>query len=577
MGFYLSPQVAVIETDLTNYIPAIPTGITGMVGNFSQGPVGQRVLVTNEQELVDYFGKPDNDNFTHFFSAWNFLQYANQLYVVRAAGDDTGTASTLSNANVLWTNATVGVASTEDVLIKNQDDYLIFIDASLSTFMDSDVLGIVARYPGEYGNNIKVAAIGWTVTTTSTVFATSSTTSNLYWNDILPNKMRDPYNLAIAVFKLKANYTHTNDNPDAYDLVEKWMVSTTQGIKDGEGNSLYVEDVINQSSKYIYAFFKDSATLNAAFTAAAVTLTNGYSGTYSTGAVMQGYDLFANPEEFDINLIIDGGNTDADVQQYINDSIVLKRKDCFAIFCPPKDKVVNVSGGASQIVADLDKYINETLGRGTSSYAAFYGNWKYQYDKFNDKYRWVPLSGDMAGIYALTDYTRDPWFAPAGFNRGAVRNVVRLAWSPNLAQRDMLYKENINPIVQFRGEGPIVFGQKTLLNKPSAFDRVDVRRLFLVLEKAISTSSKYFLFEKNNDFTRRMLVGMIDPFLRDVVGRQGLYDFRVKCDETNNTGEVIDRNELVCDIYLKPTKTAEFIVLNFIATRTGVEFSEVGA
>lgn len=575
MGFYLSPQVAVIETDLTNYIPAIPTGITGMVGNFKQGPVNQRVLITNEQELVDYFGKPDNDTYTHFFSAWNFLQYANQLYVVRAAGDDTGTASTLSNSNVLWSNA--GVVSNEDVLIKNQDDYLTFIDSTQSTFLDSDVLGIIARYPGEYGNNLKVAAIGWTVTTASTVFATSSTTSNIYWNDILPNKMRDPYNLAIVVLKLKDNYVHTNDNPDAYDIVEKWMVSTTQGVKDGEGNSIYIEDTINQSSKYIYAFFNDSTTLSATFAGTAVTLSNGFSGTYSVGAVMMGYDLFTNPEEFDINLIIDGGNTDKEIQQYINDNIILKRRDCFGIFCPPKADVVNVSGGASQIVTNLDNYINEDLARGTSSYAAFYGNWKYQYDKFNDKYRWVPLSGDMAGIYALTDYTRDPWFAPAGFNRGSVKNVVRLAWSPNLAQRDMLYKENINPVVQFRGEGPIVFGQKTLLNKPSAFDRVDVRRLFLVLEKAISTSSKYFLFEKNNDFTRRMLIGMIDPFLRDVVGRQGLYDFRVKCDESNNTGEVIDRNELVCDIYLKPTKTAEFIVLNFIATRTGVEFSEVGA
>jgi len=211
----------------------------------------------------------------------------------------------------------------------------------------------------------------------------------------------------------------------------------------------------------------------------------------------------------------------------------------------------------------------------STSYAVLDSGYKYQYDKYNDVYRYVPLNGDMAGLCVRTDDIRDPWFSPAGFNRGIIKNTVKLAFNPNKAQRDLLYKNGVNPVVTFPGQGTLLFGDKTLLAKPSAFDRINVRRLFIVLEKAIATAAKFSLFEFNDQFTRSQFVNLVEPFLRDVQGRRGIYDFKVVCDESNNTGEVIDRNEFVGDIYIKPARSINFIQLNFVAVRTGVEFSEV--
>jgi phage tail sheath protein FI len=203
--------------------------------------------------------------------------------------------------------------------------------------------------------------------------------------------------------------------------------------------------------------------------------------------------------------------------------------------------------------------------------------WKYQYDRYNDTYRWVPLNGDIAGLCARTDFVADPWYSPAGYSRGVIKNVVKLAYSPTLTDRDNLYKKGVNPVVSFPGQGTVLFGDKTQLTKPSAFDRINVRRLFIVLEKAIATAAKYQLFEFNDAFTRAQFRNLVEPFLRDVQGRRGITDFKVVCDETNNTGEVIDRNEFVADIFIKPARSINFITLNFIATRTGIAFEEVGA
>jgi phage tail sheath protein FI len=232
--------------------------------------------------------------------------------------------------------------------------------------------------------------------------------------------------------------------------------------------------------------------------------------------------------------------------------------------------VNNVGSEAADITTWRRTILNEN-----TSYASLYGNWLEVYDKWNAKYRWIPASGFVAGIYVNTDDVSDPWFAPAGFNRAILGNVRRLGWNPTLGERDTLYKNGVNPIVSFAGQGKVVWGQKTMLSKESAFNRVNVRRLFIVLEKAISTAAKYFLFEPNDDLTRLLLVNMIDPFLRDVRSRRGVYDYMVVCDETNNTPDRIDRNELWCDIYIKPTRAAESIVLNFIATKTGASFTEL--
>ena len=239
---------------------------------------------------------------------------------------------------------------------------------------------------------------------------------------------------------------------------------------------------------------------------------------------------------------------------------------------PEKDDVVNNNTYPGKQVEDVVAYRN-TLP--SSSYVVMDSGWKYQYDKYNDVYRWVPLNGDTAGLIVQTDLTRDPWFSPAGFNRGAVKNVIKLAYNPTKADRDNLYKNGVNPVVTFPGQGTVLFGDKTMLAQPSAFDRINVRRLFIVLEKAISTASKFTLFEFNDDFTRAQFKNLVEPFLRDVQGRRGITDFAVVCDGTNNTGEVIDRNEFVGDIYVKPARSINFIQLNFVAVRTGVEFTEI--
>jgi phage tail sheath protein FI len=236
---------------------------------------------------------------------------------------------------------------------------------------------------------------------------------------------------------------------------------------------------------------------------------------------------------------------------------------------PAKSDVVDNKG---QEVTDIS---TTRTALPSSSYAVVDSGWKYQYDKYNDVFRWVPLNADIAGLCARTDQTNDPWFSPAGFNRGNIKNVVKLAFNPDKADRDDLYKIGVNPVVNFPGQGTILYGDKTLLSKPSAFDRINVRRLFIVLEKAIATASKFSLFELNDEFTRAQFIGLVEPYLRDVQGRRGIIDFKVVCDETNNTPQVIDSNSFVGDIYIKPARSINFIQLNFVAVRTGVEFSEI--
>jgi len=283
-----------------------------------------------------------------------------------------------------------------------------------------------------------------------------------------------------------------------------------------------------------------------------------------------GWDIFANDDLYDISLLPTGGAT-MTLAKYVIDNVAEVRKDCVVFVSP---LLTDVKGNVGQEATDI---VTSRNVLGSSSYAVMDSGWKYQYDKYNDLFRWVPLNGDMAGLCARTDMIADPWFSPGGFTRGRIKNAVKLAFSPNKAERDKLYINGVNPVVTFPGDGTTLFGDKTLQAKPSAFDRINVRRLFIILEKAIAKAAKYQLFEFNDEFTRAMFRNMVEPFLRDVQGRRGLTDFKVVCDETNNTGEIIDRNEFIADIYLKPTRSINFITLNFIATKTGVAFSEVGA
>ena len=365
-------------------------------------------------------------------------------------------------------------------------------------------------------------------------------------------------------------------------------LSRATDAKSSDGAAKYYRDVINLNSNYVWwANHRTGAPANTAVNITSSTnsapvslqFAGGLDGadeaTIAISALAAGYDMFTSAEDVDVSLVLQGkargtqGDNFGQLANYIIDNIAEVRKDCVAFVSPDKADVVSNVGDES---TDIVNYRNSLR---STSYAVLDSGYKYQYDKYNDVYRWIPLNGDTAGLCVRTDSTRDPWWSPAGFNRGQIKNIVKLAYNPSKAHRDILYKAGVNPVVTFPGQGTILYGDKTLLAKPSAFDRINVRRLFIVLEKAIATAAKFTLFEFNDDFTRSQFRNLVEPFLRDVQGRRGIYDFKVVCDTTNNTGEVIDRNEFVGDIYVKPAKSINFIQLNFVAVRTGVEFSEV--
>ena len=378
-------------------------------------------------------------------------------------------------------------------------------------------------------------------------------------------------------------------------------LSFAGNAKNENGANNYYKDVINEQSAYVYAYvgitlagagssaagdnvvsgntFGDCATFSWSLTGGA----DGGSAANEALLFTQGYNEWEDPETVDVSLLL-GGPAEGTVSKLLVD-ICDRRKDCVAFLSPPRTSVVNKTASQAQgNVRDYRLGLNGVNGTPdyssnnlnvSSSYAMLDSGWKYQYDKYNDRYMYVPLNGDIAGLCTRTEQNFDAWWPPAGFNRGQIRGVVRLAHNPRKAHRDNLYKDQINPVVSFPGEGVVLFGDKTLQSKPSAFDRINVRRLFIVLEKAIATAAKYQLFELNDQFTRSQFKSMIVPFLRDIQSRRGITDFMVVCDDTNNPGSVVDRNEFVADIYVKPTRSINFIQLNFIATRTGVDFSEV--
>jgi hypothetical protein len=360
-------------------------------------------------------------------------------------------------------------------------------------------------------------------------------------------------------------------------------VSRANDAKATDGTGIYYKEVINQRSQYLWwASHVDVMTSAGGASTSTfsvsddrpqtVSLSGGSDGAAPTNAqLIDGYNKFQSAEDVDVSLIL-GADNNATVLAHIINNICETRLDCIVCLSPESGDVVNNSSYAGKEATDIIAF-RDTLP--SSSYAVMDSAWKYQYDRYNDVYRYVPMNGDTAGLMVRTDTTRDPWFSPAGFNRGNIKNVVKLSYNPKKSERDLLYKSGVNPVVTFPGQGTVLFGDKTMLAKPSAFDRINVRRLFIVLEKAISTASKFTLFEFNDAFTRSQFRNLVEPFLRDVQGRRGIYDFRVVCDDTNNTAEIIDRNEFVGDIYIKPARSINFIQLNFVAVRTGVEFDEI--
>ena len=369
------------------------------------------------------------------------------------------------------------------------------------------------------------------------------------------------------------------------------FVSQAASAKTPQGGTNFYPDVIYNQSEFVYWMDHDGTLSNAGTDPVAGTTfasTAGKGGisdetlaggtddyAVTVGELGLAYDFFEDAETVDVNLIMAGTSpAGADGTTHATNLIDLAeaRKDCVVFISPRRADVVNITSSITQ-GTNVKTFFD---GLASSSYAVFDSGYKYMYDKFNDVYRFVPLNGDIAGLCANTDTVADPFFSPGGFNRGQIRGAIKLAFNPTKAQRDILYPARINPVVTFPGQGTVLFGDKTALTKPSAFDRINVRRLFILLEKAIATAAKFQLFEFNDEFTQAQFRNLVEPFLRDIQGRRGITDFSVVCDGTNNTGEVIDRNEFVADIFIKPARSINFIQLNFIAVRTGVAFSEIG-
>jgi hypothetical protein len=565
MAFQLSPGVNVSEIDLTTVVPSVSTTAGAFAGDFLWGPASKIKLVTHETELVSYFGEPSanaqqSNTATSFFTAASFLAYGNNLKVVRSASSNSKNAA----AN---TNTAVGYQ------LKNEDSYdniIVNDTATLNTAM------FIARYPGDIGNSLKVstcvanttAFTGWTY---NNLFSAPPSTSG--YASKVGGTNDQIHMVVIDEDGLLSGERNT--------ILETFgFLSLASDASYDDGSSAYITSVIRNKSKYLYigntSLFSANAgqiAANTNFLPTSSTIQN-YSlvgGTYepaSDANLIASNALFANPDEIDISLILSGGASTT-VQQSIID-LALTRKDCVAFISPPKSAVVNNAGNETSSISSW----YTSLSRATS-YAVADSGWKYMFDKYTNTYRWIPLNGDIAGLCVRTDDTRDPWFSPAGYSRGGIKNVVKLAWNPNKTQRDTLYQTAVNPVISIPGQGTLLFGDKTLTLQPSAFNRINVRRLFIVLEKAVSNASKYSLFELNDEFTRAQFVGLIEPFLRDIKGRRGIYDYRVVCDETNNTPQVIDNNQFVGDIYIKPARSINFIQLNFVAVRTGVNFSEI--
>lgn len=549
----LSPGIKITEADLTASVAATGSTVGGTAGQFTWGPANEPTLVTSESELAAIFGKPSSntDVVVDFLSAANFLAYTPNLYVVRAID----TAARNAGAN-----------SSNVVLVENLDDY------ENTSFVANNGAWI-AKYPGELGNSLKVSVCGNTA-----AFATWAEGNTVF--DNAPGT--SPW--AIAKGLTSANdevHIVVIDEDGKFSgvagaVLEKFpALSKASDARGTDGGSNYYKNVINTKSKYIWWANKadadwDRAANTSAFASPAASNTSlggGTDGTVAVGNYTTAYQKFANKQSVTISVLPVGqANTTV-----INAAIAVAegRKDAMVCFSPERGNVV---ANANPVTAITNFALNATR----STYAIMDSNWKYQYDKYNDTYVYVPCAADVAGCLARVDDTRAPWFSPAGYTNGRILNAVKLAWNPTPAQRDELYKKGINPIFTQPGRGTVLFGDKTFVTTTGSFSRVNVRRLFIQIEAAIEGLAGDILFEQNDAATRERFVNAVTPYLRTVQGGRGIEEFRVVCDTTNNTDDIVTSNGFVADIFIRPIGSINFIQLNFVSVAGAAAFAALG-
>lgn len=632
----LSPSVEFSERDLTITTPGVAVSTGAFVGEFVWGPVNDVTQITNEAVLVSRFGKPTNDNFTSFFSAKNFLDYSNNLMLIRASTTGqlnavaTGTAVKIGNQNVYDTSYANGegvvgmfaakypgvIGNSLKVSLADAATYSRTLTGTVAVSAASPVLtgtGTAFDVELSVGSYVVVTVGGTTYTkqVTGITSATSATVSSNFTASgtgltaVANWEYASQFSGAPVDSNRAVDMGAGGDGLHAVVVDEDGLFSGVPGTvlesfgniskaSDAlsfDGTSGYYKTVLNKSAYVWWMDHPDTADVGATgvdfgslIVAASAyknlkkpvsrSLTGGVNGASATdGELQTAWDFFKQTETLEVSLLITGKASLA-VQQYVIQNIAETRMDCVAFVSP-----VDVADG-SPIIGDtaesLEKIIDwyDTVNV-SSSYGVADSGFKYQYDKYSDVYRWIPMNADVAGLCARTDFVADTWYSPAGLNRGQIKNVTRLAYNPSKASRDELFKRNINPVVAFPGEGTVLFGDKTMYRRPSAFDAINVRRLFIVLEKSIAQASKYFLFEQNTELTRQLFAGIINPLLRDVRGRQGITDFYVDVGPTVNTPDTIDAGELRANIFIKPVRSVRFISLSFIATRSSATFTEI--
>jgi hypothetical protein len=607
MAIQISPGVNITEKDVTLIVPAIATTPAGMVGLFQWGPGNEPVTITSEKELAEVFGKPAKASSSMtsattynrwWWSAANFLSYGNNLKIVRFINSGNNNSKTATSGS----------------LVVDGEDLCNLTSFRAYTPLPSNGAW-AAKYPGELGNSIKVVVLDYYASATYQADTDGNNDQYIdYINffDGLPGTSPWAQSLTGAEIKDEIHVLVIDKDGKisgtAGTILEKYSyLSKASNAVNQNGTTNYYKDVINNQSRYVWSLnHLDNASLGENALTANVTVTSGTAwGTVATttttafalintgtqkihvsyldgGAldttipdnndIAEAYNTYmGDPEIIDVSMFITGplGKTAA----YRVTEIAEARKDVVAFLSPNPEEL----GSGFNVIPSsyLAALLTFRSNGDSTSYGVADSGYKLQYDNYNDEYVYIPLNADIAGLCARTDTTNDPWFSPAGLNRGGINRVIKLPFNPNKSQRDELYRIGINPVVSFPGTGPVLFGDKTLLTRPSAFDRINVRRLFIILEKSIATAAKFQLFEFNDEFTRAQFVNLVTPFLRNVLGRRGITDFRVVCDETNNTAQVIDSNNFVADIYIKPNKSINYIQLNFIATPSGLSFEEV--